>query len=164
MTPKTKQRWSSHQANKQGNETQIWAQFRLRQFYGDLSESILWQETTCTTSPSTSRQSDLTRRRGLGFTSSPLFVIWRFGCGDTPSLGIIGREWLNQVFIARLYFGVSSFVRGLLVQIKPAQIFQFMEIFVSYLYDVAYSVCGIRRSERVIGSSDWYLAFCAWKR
>ena len=164
MAPKTKQHWSSNQANKQGNETQIWAQFRLRQFYGGLSESILWQETTCTTSPSTSRQSDLTRRRGLGFTSSPLFVIHRFGCGDTPSLGIIGREWLNQVFIARLYFGVSSFVRGLLVQIKPAQIFQFMEIFVSYLYDVAYSVCGIRRSERVIGSSDWDLAFCAWKR
>ena len=106
MTPKTKQHWSSNEANKQGNGTQIRAQFRLRQFYGDLSESILWQETTCTTSPSTSRQSDLTRRRGLGFTSSPLFVIQRFGCGDTPSPGIIGREWLNQVFIARLYFGV----------------------------------------------------------
>ena len=118
MTPKTKQHWSSNESNKQGNETQIWAQFGLRQFYGGLSESILWQETTCTTSPSTSRQSDLTRRRGLGFTSSPLFVIWRFGCGDTPSPGIIGREWLNQVFIARLYFGVSSFVRGLLVQIR----------------------------------------------
>ena len=147
MTPKTKQPWSSNEANKQGNnETQIWAQFGLQQFYGDLSESILWQETTCTTSPSTSRQSDLTRRRGLGFTSSPLFVIQRFGCGDTPSPGIIGREWLNQVFIARLYFGVRHCER--VIGADKAQIFQFIETFVSYLYDVAYSVCGIRHSKR----------------
>ena len=44
-------------------------------------------------------------------------------------------------------------MKGSLVQVRPAQIFQFMEIFVS-LYDVAYSVCGVKHSERVIGSSD----------
>ena len=163
MTPKTKQPWSSNKANKQGNKTQIWAQFGLQQFYGGLSESILWQETTCTTSPSTSRQSDLTRRRGLGFTSSPLFVIQRFGCGDTPSPGIIGREWLNQVFIARLYFGVSSFVRGLLVQIRPAQIFQFMEIFVLFVWRGVFCLWG-----QALWEGHWVIwlrfSVCAWKR